>query len=155
MMQKNLLLLLSVCATMFLFSAIAIAAPCTEAGSMRRVYKQAAGNYEYVVFELIRPAKPEFEVRTEHQPFYEDGPGDPVEVKGRFFKEVDFRGVVWTCDISESLSLRTSAIVDVKKSGQFEGYITYVVGYAKRGQYVSSYARNVGKYRRYYLKFKR
>ena len=154
-MKKGLQLLLSVCAALFLFSVAASAAPCAEAGSMRRVYKQAAGNYEYVVFELIKPAKPEFEVRSERPPFYEDGPGDVVKVKGKFFKEIDFRGVVWTCDIRESLSLHTSAIVDVKKSGQFEGYITYVIGYSKRGQYVASYVRNEGKYRRYYIKFKK
>jgi len=154
-MKKDLLFVLTVCSAMFLLSAFATATPCNEAGSMRRVYKQTSGKYEYVVFELIRPAKPEFEVRTEHPPFYEDGPGDPVKVKGKFFKEVDFRGVVWTCDIRENLSLRTTAIVDVKKSGQFEGYITYVIGYLKRGQYVSSYVRNEGKYRRYYIKLKK
>lgn len=154
-MIRNLTMSLCVVSGLFVLSTVVISAPCNEAGSMRRVYKQAAGNYEYVVFELIRPAKPEFEVRTEHPPFYEDGPGDLVKVKGKFFKEIDFRGVVWTCDIRETLAVRTSSIVDVKKSGQFEGYITYVIGYAKRSQYVSSYVRNEGKYRRYFVKFKK
>lgn len=154
-MNRKLFLLFCVCGAVMSSSTGGQAKPCNEAGSVRRVFKQVSGKFEYVVFELIKPAAPEFEVRTEKPPFYEDGPGDRIRVKGKYFKEIDFRGVVWTCDVRESLSARSTAIIDVTKTGQFEGYITYVIGYGRSNQYVTNYVRDEGKYRRYYVKFKK
>lgn len=136
-------------------AAFVRAAPCSEPGSMRRAYKQVSGGFEYVIFEFNKPASPTFALQTERPPFEMDGSGERVYVKGRYFKVALFHGVVWTCDIREDLRPRSSAIKDVKKIGQFEGDVAYVIGYMRPRQYVSNYSRDAGKYRRYYVKFKR
>ena len=129
--------------------------PCTEAGSIRRVTKTTSGNFEYVMVEFNKPASPTLNVRTEHPPFYTDGAGDPVSVKGKYFRVVTFHGVMWTCDIHESLGSKTVAIIDVKNIGQFEGDVAYAVGFRKKDSYVSRYVQDAGKYKRFYFKFKK
>ena len=75
-------------------AANAFAEPCTEAGSIRRVTKTTSGNFEYVIVEFNKPASPTLNLRTEHPPFYTDGAGDPVSVKGKYFRVVTFHGVM-------------------------------------------------------------
>ena len=140
---------------LFLSAANVHAAPCTEPGSMRRLYKQVSGGFEYVIFEFNKPASPPFIFRTAHPPFAMDGSGDRVRVKGTYFKEALFHGVMWTCGIRESLRMKTVAIRDVKKTGQFEGDVSYIIGYGRPGQYVSTYVRDTSKFKRYYAKFRR
>jgi len=143
----------------FLFLTIvavnAYSEPCTEAGSIKRVTKTASGNFEYVMFEFIKPATPTFNVRTEHPPFESDGSGDPVPVKGRYFRVVAFHGVMWTCDIRENLSAKTRAIMDVRNIGQFEGDVSYAIGFRKKTNFVSTYVQEDAKYKKYYIKFKK
>src|ERR1041385_1280174 len=153
--MRNMTKLLTICGLLTLLASMLVANPCTEPGSMRRVVKTNSGKFEYVIFEFNKPANPQLSLMTERPPFEQDGSGDPVSVKGNFFKVATFNGVVWTCDIREDLSARTTAIRDVKSIGQFEGTVSYAVGYGKRNQFVSGYWNNAGRYRRYYVKFRK
>lgn len=136
-------------------TAAAMAAPCTEPGSIKRVSKTSAGNFEYIVFEYVRPPLPTYTVLSATRPFAMDGSGDSVSVSGNYFKTVRFQGVVWTCTIVENLSGKTTAIRAVKSLGQFEGTVEYVIGYRRRSQYVSTYFLDVGKVRKIFVKFRK
>jgi hypothetical protein len=136
-------------------SSMALADPCKEPRSIKSITKSRSGNYEYVTIEYIKPPNPDYKVRTAHRPFERDGSGDPVSIRGNYFKSILFRGVVWTCDIRENLSAKTEAVRDVQNIGQFEGDIEYVIGYKNRSSYVGNYFRDVGPVRKIYVKFKR
>ena len=136
-------------------AANAYSEPCTEAGSIRRVRKSVSGTFEYLMFEFIKPASPTLNIRIEHPPFYTDESGDRVSVRGKYFRVITFHGVVWTCDIRENVKVKTTAIMDVKNIGQFEGDVAYVIGFRKKNAFVSSYVREDAKYKRYYIKFKK
>ena len=151
---KNLGLLSFVC-LLLMVTTNAYSEPCTEAGSIKRVTKTSSGSFEYLMVEFIKPAEPTFNIRTERPPFYTDGAGDRVRVKGNYFRVVTFHGVMWTCDIAENFRAKTTAIMDVKNVGQFEGDVAYVVGLRRRNNYVSHYAQDAGKYKRYFIKFKK
>lgn len=154
-MKKRIGLLLAVYGLLAFAAVASMANPCTEPGSIKRVLKKSSGGFEYAIFEFNKPANPQLSVRSERPPFEQDGSGDPVSVKGSYFKVVTFQGVPWTCDIRENLSTRTEAIRDVKSIGQFEGTVSYAIGYRKRGQFVSGYWSNAGRYRSYYIKFRK
>jgi hypothetical protein len=133
----------------------AFASPCGSPGSIKRVTTTQLGNYEEVVFEVRRPPNPRYSVTTVTPPFTFDGSGEPVTVAGDKFKRIGFTGVVWTCSIKETFSLPKKAIKDVKRTGQSEGVVLYVVGYRAASTYVGTSYVDVGPIRRVVMRFKR
>jgi hypothetical protein len=133
----------------------AFSAPCTAARSIKSVRNTHIGNYEYVVFDVRRPPNPHYSVTTETGPFTEDASGNPVPVAGNKFKQIRFTGVFWTCTIAEVFSLPKTAIKDIKKTGQFEGVVTYVVGYRTASVYLGTYYYDVGNIRKVVMQFRR
>jgi hypothetical protein len=140
---------------LILASNPAFSAPCTAARSIKRVKNTHIGNYEYVVFDVRRPPNPHYSVTTQAGPFTEDASGDPVPVTGPKFKQIAFTGVYWTCTIAENFSLPNTAIKDIKKTGQFEGHVTYVVGYRAASTYLATYYYDVGNIRKVVMQFRR
>jgi len=137
------------------FVGVGLCAPCTDPGSIKKVSKTRSGSFEYVVFDYIKPPDPTYSVDTAHRPFAQDGSGDPVFVKGNRFKGVTFRSAVWTCTIQTNFSSHTTEIRDIKSVGQFEGDISYVIGYKKKANYISNYFYDVGSIRKIVVKFRR
>jgi hypothetical protein len=135
----------------------AVAAPCSEANSIAKVRNRApAGTYEYVIFNFVKPPNlPNFTVKTVSPPFIEDPSGKTITVAGSKFKEVRFDSVVWTCEIAESLNLPKRAIKGIKRTGQFEGVITYVVGIRGRSKFAGSYSYDAGAVAKIVLKVRK
>ena len=134
----------------------AAAAPCTEANSIAKIRNTAHGGYEYVVFDFIKPpALPAFVVETGKPPFTMDPSGEPVAVKGAKFRVIKFRNIGWMCDIREAFTLPRRAVKDIKKLEQFEGYITYVVGYGAAARFRGAYSYDAGPYTKIVLRFRR
>ena len=130
------------------------AAPCSAPNSIARVTNTSIGAYEYVVFDFIKPPNlPPFSISTASPPFLEDPSGIAVHVAGNRFKKVAFSSVGWMCDIVEALHLPRSGIKGVKKTGQFEGYITYIIGRRAGSSYLGSYSYDAGPKREIVLKF--
>jgi len=135
-------------------ASIALAEPCTEKGSLRRVTNTRAGKFDYVTFEIQRPATPRYEVTDENGPFTAGDTDEPVAVTGDKFKQISFRSIPWGCVIAENFTLPAGAIVDLKKTDQFEGYITYVIGYRNRASYVDTKQTDAGSIRKIVMRFR-
>jgi hypothetical protein len=154
-MKKKFLLTLAVCAVIFAFSSVATAQlkNCTEPGSIMSVKKSRVGKFEYVTFEL-KANDPNYEVSNAKPPFT-DYSGDTVlRIKGRAFKSIQFRGVSAECKIRENFSAATTTVQGIKNTEQFEGYVTYVIGYSAKAKYVGDSVSGVGS-SKVTLKFKR
>ena len=109
---------------------------CTEAGSVRSVTTAISGNFETVTFEFNGKHLPQnIEVTNEKAPIENYG-GDNLHMKGKAFKGIHMNMVNWTCNIAENFKAKTTTIRDVKNSEQFEGYVTYVIGYTPKSKYV-------------------
>lgn len=152
-MRKSLFALLAVLSCV----ETAQAAPCTEPGSIARVRNTVKGHYEYVIFTLRKPPnRPAFEVQAVLPPFVEDGSGKELAIAGSSFTEVKFRNVFWMCSIAEHFTLPSLAVTDIKRTGQFEGIVTYVIGTNRAAHFVAVYSYNARPgYRNVVVKFRR
>jgi hypothetical protein len=136
-MWRHLLILLGVLAV----GGTAHAASCTEPGSIIRVRNSVKGNNEYVVFTLRKsPDMSKFGVQAVLPPFSEDGSGKEIPVAGSSYTEVKFRDVFWMCSIAERLNLPQIGVMDVVRTGQFEGIVTYVIGRGRSAHFVAVYS---------------
>ena len=133
----------------------ASAEPCREKGSLKRVTNTRDSKFDYVTFEIQRPANPRYEVTDETGPFTEGDTNEPVTVTGDKFKQITFRSIPWGCTIAEKFSLPGGAIVDIKQTDQFEGFITYVIGYRADASYVDTRHSDVGSVRKIVMRFRR
>lgn len=141
--MKKLLTLLA--AFFIAFPAAAHAAACGPSGSILRVKNTSIGAFEYVVFKFHKPPTvPAYAVTAVMPPFSEDPSGNPIVVAGSKFTEVRFDSVIWTCTIAQNFVLPRSAIKGIKRTGQFEGVVTYVIGRRNSSHYVSNYSYDSG-----------
>jgi hypothetical protein len=153
--KKNLIFVLLACAAVFVFSNAATAqlANCSEPGSILRVTKSRAGNFEYVTFE-VKANDPNYAVKNTKPPFQDYGDDHVIHIKGKAYKSVVFREVNWTCKIRENFRAATSTVQAVRLIEQFEGQVEYVIGYSAKSKYVGVTASGVGS-TKVTLKFKR
>ena len=136
-MKNKIITLISVCMGILCLSFAAIAQnPCSEKGSVRSVTKARSGNFETVTFEIVGDTLPETVEVKNAKPPIRNYPGVNLHLRGPYFKIVNLRMVPWTCNIRESLGAKTSTITGVKQTEQFEGYISYAIGYSKRSNYL-------------------
>jgi hypothetical protein len=137
--------------------AAANAAACGPSGSIVRVKNTSIGAFEYVVFKFHKPPTvPSYTVTAVTPPFIEDPSGNTITVAGSRFTEVRFDGVFWTCTIAERFVLPRRAIKGIKRTGQFEGVVSYVIGRRASSHYISNYSYNSGPgYRTIVIKYKK
>lgn len=155
-MKTKYSLLVALSGSLLILASTASAAPCTSPRSILRVRNIHMGNYEYVVFDYRRPPNPQYAVTAVTGPtFIQDGSGDPITVAGNRFRQIRFTSVFWTCKISENFSLPDLAIKGIKGTGQFEGVVTYVVGYRSASTYLNTYHYDVGPIRKVVMRFRR
>lgn len=140
---------------LFIAVPAANAKPCSEPFSIRRVTNASGPRVETVVFDINGSPNRPYMVKTAHPPFIADPSGLPVPVAGSRFKEITFRNVAWTCTIREQLSLPRRAVKDVKKLGQFEGVVDYVVGYRASSAFLGTHAHRVGSNWRVVMRFRK
>ena len=153
-MKNKLVVILAACAAIFAFSTITFAqGKCKEPGSIKSVIKARSGKFETVTFEVVTPG-PDYK-ETNVKPPFEDYGGEHVNIAGKYFKEVRFTGVNWTCKIVENFSVATSTVKGIKSTEQFEGYVTYIVGYTNKSKYVGKSSSTSGHLQKIVLKFKR
>lgn len=135
-------------AGLFLSTGLAAAqvGPCNEPNSIAKVRNRApAGPYEYVVFDYVKPPTlPQLTIRRARPPFIEDGSGNTITVRGSKFTEVRFDGVFWTCIIKQSISVPKRGVKDVKRTGQFEAIVSFVIGIGRASQFAGSYSYDAG-----------
>ena len=138
-----------------MLAPVAGGAPCSVPGSILRVKNTHIGNYEYVVFDYRRPPNPHYAVTTVTSSFTEDEGADPGTVNGPRFRQIRFTGVYWTCSIAQNFFVPDVAIKGLKKTGQFEGVVTYVVGFRSGSIYLGTYYYDVGSIRKVVMRFRR
>ena len=155
-MQKKLLTILSACIFLLTVSAFTFGqGPCKEAGSIRSVTKARAGNFETVTFLFNGHKLPQnIDVSNETPPITNYG-GDNLHMKGKAFKGVHMNLLPWTCKIRENFGVATTTIRDIKNTEQFEGYVSYVIGYTRASKYVGKTTSTTGKNAKIVIKFKR
>lgn len=150
-MKSKLIISAAILATLLIFAGAAFPANCSASGSIIQVKKFRLGAFEYVDFIVQRPPKSNFSwaVTSPAGPtFTEDPSGNTITIVGPKYKQIEFRNVEWMCTIPY-VSLPTTRIKAVKKIGQFEGIVTYVVGYmGPISKYVSTTASNISFTRR-------
>jgi len=154
-MKKHLLILLTAAFTLFALSIAASAqSPCrNDPGSIRSVTKARSGNFETVTFEIY-DGNPDVTVSNAKPPFEGYG-GKHLRIPGKAWKEVLLRGIFWTCKIKENFAAATRTITGIKQTEQFEGQVSYVIGYTAKPKYVGQTNTVSGKTRRITLKFRR
>lgn len=156
MLKKKLIILSSMCACMLALATLSLAQErCTEDGSIRSVTKARSGNYETVTFEFNGKGLPQNINVTNEKPPIEDYGGENLHMKGKYFKGIHMNMVMWTCTIRENFGAKTTTIKDVKNSEQFEGYVTYVIGYTSKSKYVGKTEIIGAKRSKIIIKFKR
>ena len=132
------------------------AQPCSGPRSILRVKNTVIGNHEYVVFDYVRPPAASYSVTPVTGPnFTQDGSGNTITVAGNKFRQIRFSGINWTCSITHNINVPRTAIKDIKGIGQFEGVVTYVVGYRTASVYLGSYSYNVGSIQKVVMWFKK
>lgn len=139
-----------------LLPTVVSATACTATNSITRLTNTSpAGWYEYVIFDVKTPS-PNYQVASKSAPFTFDPSDDPVLVAGVKFKQITFPSVYWMCTIPELLYLPKTQVKDVKRTGQFEGVVSYVVGYQTASKYVTTYHYAVSSTRsKVVMKFKK
>jgi hypothetical protein len=153
--KKKIFLVLLACAAVFVFSSFAAAQAlpfCSEPGSIMSVKKSRVGKFEYVTFEL-KANDPHYEILNVKPPFTDYG-DRRVRIKGTAFKSIQFHLVPTECRIRENFRAATTTVQGVASTEQFEGYVTYVIGYTSKSKYVGVTATGVGS-TKVALKFKR
>ena len=154
-MKTKLSLTLALSALLLILAQTATAAPCTGPRSILRVRNTVMGNYEYVVFDYVRPPAANYSVTAVTGPTFEhDASGDPITVAGNRWRQIRFKGINWTCSIAHNVTTPRPAIKDVKSTGQFEGVVTYVVGYRASAIYVNTYTYTVGNVQKVVMRFR-
>lgn len=128
---------------------------CNTAGSLVSVKKTKSGHTEYVIFTIKKPTNVKTTVSNATPPFIEDASGNTLTIQGCKYKQLVLNGVDWTCTIHEYLSNATSLIRQVKRTGQFEGVISYVVGYkCNPASKFVFYSYSAGAYMKYVMRFR-
>jgi hypothetical protein len=137
--------------------AAANAAACGPSGSIVRVKNTSIGAFEYVVFKFHKPPTvPAYTVTAVMPPFTEDPSGNTIIVAGSKFTQVRFDGVFWTCAIAQNFVLPRTAIKGIKRTGQFEGVVSYVIGRRASSHYISNYSYDSGPgYRTIVIKYRK
>lgn len=135
-------------------SSGAEAAYCAAPHSIKLVRNGSGVWTEFVRFDIVGSPNRPFTVTKAHPPFIEDPSGRPVRVSGSKFQKITFRNVYWTCTIRERLSLPRRAIKDVKRLGQHEGVVDYVVGHGAASVYAGARVSRVGSNWRVVLRFR-
>lgn len=138
-------------AFIFLF-AEGFAQNCNQANSLISVKKKKIGNADYVIFTLKRPVTATNSVASATPPFIEDGSGNTINILGCAYKKVTFNNIVWTCK-TKMLSSSTQFVQKVKNIGQFEGIISYVIGYKCIANSVVSYSYTAPPYQKVVVRF--
>jgi hypothetical protein len=151
--MKKALLFLSVIFSLG-FSEESFAQRCNQANSLVSVTKRKSGRTEYVIFTLKMPVTASTAVSNVSPPFTQDPSGNPVTIAGCKYKKVRFTNIIWQCTIAENFSSSTYLIRQVKKTGQFEGIIEYVIGYRCNATSVVSYDYIEGAYKKFVVRLK-
>jgi hypothetical protein len=141
------------------FSQSFVNSTCNAAGSILSVKNTTSGKYEYVTFRVKKPLQANYGysiTTVSGSTFVEDPSGDTITVTGSRFKKIRFRGVYWTCQINEILSLPKFIIKDIKRIKQYEGIVEYVVGYRNPpAKFLGSYSVNSSTVRSVVMVFRR
>lgn len=155
--MKTIALLAATTLAATLASPPALAALCTGTGSITKVSNTSpAGLYEYVIFDVKKNPVLPYTVSSVTPPFTADPSGNPVTVNGNKFKQIQFNNVAWMCTIPHLLTLPKIQVKDVKRLGQFESIVTYIVGYQTASKYVTTYHYAVNSSRtKVVMKFKK
>jgi hypothetical protein len=100
--------------------------------------------YDRIVFEFLPGSRPGYRVRYVQPPIVEDASGNPVDVAGEAFLSIRIEpasGFDLTGDLGEvyagptriaGSSAGTDAVVEVVRTGDFEGVLTWVAGLDER-----------------------
>jgi len=133
------------------------AQPCGPANSIVSVKNYVSGGFGYVEFRVKLPTSPSFSytVTKVIGPTFEHDPtADTITVAGPLWTQVRFASVYWKCIIPISLS-PGNPVKDIKSTGQFEGYVTFVIGRCAGSKHISTtqYSSVDGLYRLIRLKF--
>ena len=126
---------------------------CSQANSLISIRKKKIGNADYVIFTLKLPVTATTSVAAATPPFIQDGSGNTITILGCAYKKVTFNNVVWTCK-TKMFSSSTQFVQKVKNIGQFEGIISYVIGYKCTANSVVSYSYATGQYQKFVVRFK-
>lgn len=153
-MKLKLITLAATYGMLLVLSIFSFGQNCTERGSIKRVANAKTGNFETVTFE-VNSANPDYTVETAHPPFTLGESDKTIHIRGKYFKSIYFKSVAWTCRIAESLSTPTNTIMDIRNTEQFEGYVTYTIGYRTKSKYVGTTKITTGDKTKVVVKFKR
>lgn len=135
-MKRNITLTILTLGILFVFAGPAFSV-CTAEGSVIRVRKFRAGNFEFVDFIIRRPSFANFSgsVLPQTGPFRRETTGTIVPVAGTVFRVVTLNHVFTGCKLSPVVSSPTTTIQDVVRLHSMNSRVVFVVGYDSDANY--------------------
>jgi hypothetical protein len=146
-------------AYLLLFNTSTQAQNCTIPNSVVAVYKTKNAQFEYVNFKVKLPFTGAFTVTTQTPPFsfpMDEGGENFTTMPGCAFQKIMFTGMSWMCLTKPNNSLPTTRIVKVRRVGNFEGMVSFLVGYkCPSNKYIGQSSFTSGGYKIISLKFRK
>ncbi len=143
-MKRYITLTILTLGILFVFAGTAFSI-CTADGSVVRVRKFRAGNFEYVDFFIKRPSFANFSgsVLPQTGPFTRENTGTIVPVAGTVFRVVTLNHVFTGCKLSPVVSSPTTTIQDVVRLQSMNSKVVFVIGYDSASNYREMTVTNV------------
>lgn len=118
--------MLTACLSSSLFSQT-----CADPNAIISVRKYRIGQFEYVKFTIRTPFTATYTVTNVGPPDYgiAEGASPGTTVAGCKFKNIQFKLMNWFCHAPIINANPTTTIKAIKLAEQFEGYISYTIGY--------------------------
>ncbi len=149
------LIIVSVLITIFA-GTNALSQSCNQPNSLESVTNTRVFNHEYVVFKFRLPTVFAYSTGTVTGPFENAASGEPVSINGCSFRKITFTNAYWMCESTRMLYFSASRkIKDIESTEQFEGVISYVVGFDCSATYVTTYSYNMFGMKYVVMKFQR
>ncbi len=132
---------------------------CTQPNSINRVYKTKNSQFEFVIFKIKNNFTGNYIVTSLSPPLslpIDEGGQSVSSINGCAYKKITFKDMNWMCNITPNNSLSTWRIKDIKRVGNFEGVVTFIVGYrCPSSKYITTYSYNSGAYKYVVMKFRK
>ncbi|MBZ0202728.1 MAG: hypothetical protein K8I03_06905 [Ignavibacteria bacterium] len=141
---------------LFLIAADSFSQSCTQPNSLVSISNTRIFNYEYVTFVFKNPSSFTYSTSAVTGPFENATSGEPVSINGCSYRKITFTNAYWMCESTRMFYFSAGRkIKDIETTEQFEGTISYVVGFDCSANYVTTYSYNMFGMKYVVMKFQR
>jgi hypothetical protein len=129
--MKTLLQKIIICWFIMRTGTICFSQDCNDPNAILTIKKNRIGSYEYVIFNIRNPFSGNYTIRsaTPANFDFDEGASAGTTVVGCRYQRIQFTQMNWFCTPIRLQSGGITTIKEIKNAGQFEGYMTFIIGY--------------------------